>query len=102
MNLSELPILPNGALFIQLFNNYTRLLDLYGSSLEQDFPMSNDAFKELKDFIKDYDQWDKNNSFTWPYLGRFIRDNEPMSPKLESETPFMLIDGYKFNIKINQ
>jgi hypothetical protein len=55
--------------------------------------LSPEAFNELKLFITQYDEWNKN-------LPRFKDDPEPtpMLPKLEEQNPFLLFNGYKFSI----
>lgn len=83
--------------FIEIFSNYTKNLDYLGGSFEQVICLSNEAFDELKTFIKQYDEWAKS-------LPNFpdSPDPEPLLPNLLIDRPFILRNGYRFNIKINE
>lgn len=87
-------------LFVELFSNYTRILDLHGETIVQDLFLSQESFNELKEFIKEFDEWNINEPTL--AIARIKMEVKLLYPDIDSDTPFLQIDGYTFKIKINQ
>ncbi len=89
-------------LFLDIFKNYTRQLDICGLSKEQELVLTEEGLKELTEWLNKKDVKERQLRFQTRNWEGAKHHATNQSKALQAEMPFIMIDGFKFIIKTNQ